>query len=127
MENGKPDLIERSAVFELLNAAANDEKVRLEASADIRSGRSVRLRAEGALKMIAKIRLSIGNKVMMPAADVPDSRVYSYARFEDHYRLVPCDEDVTCMACGYKRPRLRGEKVFFCNLCGACIGGLSEQ
>ena len=124
MENVKPDLIERSAVLELLSAAENDEKLRKDAVSIFKNDR---LQAEGARKMIAVLRLSIGNKVMMPAADVPDSRVYSYARFEDHYRLVPCDEDVTCMACGYKRPRLRGEKVFFCNLCGACIGGLSEQ
>ncbi len=52
---------------------------------------------------------------------------YSYLQAAEKYRMVPCDEEITCMQCGYKRPRLRNENVFFCSICGACVGGLYEE
>jgi formylmethanofuran dehydrogenase subunit E len=58
--------------------------------------------------------------------EAEDQQIYDYAEFTDHYRLVPCDDDVRCHRCGYKRPRPRGEEVNFCSLCGCCFG-LKEE
>lgn len=59
---------------------------------------------------------------MIPGAEATET-TYSYLKREDHYRLIPCDEDVTCAACGMKRPRLRGEVIRRCQNCGAIFEG----
>lgn len=59
---------------------------------------------------------------IIEGADAEETK-YSYLKREDHYRMIPCDEDVTCAACGMKRPRLRNEVIRRCQCCGAIFEG----
>lgn len=58
----------------------------------------------------------------LPDEDV-ERRVYSYMRTEGDYRHMFCDEKMTCAACGFTRPVLRGEQIFRCQKCGAYFTG----
>lgn len=64
----------------------------------------------------------IENPETIPSEDV-EKRVYSYMRAVGDYRHVFCDEKMTCAACGFSRPVLRGEKILRCQFCGAHYTG----
>lgn len=64
----------------------------------------------------------ISNPEIIEAADV-EKRVYSYMRAVGDYRHMFCDEKITCAACGFSRPMLRGERILRCQNCGAYYTG----
>lgn len=106
------DLIDRAEALQLIE---NEEQAQREKRRDS-INKIERMEARGAQNALQKIQDGLAK------LDPIDPRTYDVATFTDHYRLIPCDEDVTCGACGYKRPRPRGEKIFFCSICGACFG-----
>ena len=64
----------------------------------------------------------IENPETVPDEDV-ERRVYSYLKTEGDYRMVPCEDRMTCASCGFTRPMLRNEQVFRCQKCGAYYTG----
>ena len=58
----------------------------------------------------------------LPDEDV-ERRVYSYLKTEGDYRMVPCEDRMTCANCGFTRPMLRNEQIFRCQKCGAYFTG----
>lgn len=105
-------LIDRAEALQLIE---NEEQAQREHCRDS-INLIKRTKAVGAQNALQKIRDRLAK------LDPIDPQIYDYAEFTDHYRLVPCDDDVRCHHCGYKRPRLRGENIFFCSICGACFG-----
>lgn len=59
----------------------------------------------------------------VPGEDV-ERRVFSYLKTEGDYRMVPCEDRMTCANCGFTRPMLRNEQVFRCQKCGAYFTGV---
>lgn len=106
------DPIDRAEALQLIE---NEEQAQREQCRDS-INLIKRAKAVGAKNALQKVRDGLAK------LDPIDPRTYDVATFTDHYRLIPCDEDVTCGACGYKRPRLRSENIFFCSICGACFG-----
>ena len=52
-----------------------------------------------------------------------ERRVYSYLKTEGDYRMVQCEDKMTCANCGFTRPMLRNERVLRCQNCGAYFTG----
>lgn len=117
------DLISRSAVLDLIDRY--DKAPMIEENRD-RIDPVKRAKAKGARMILQQLRAAAERTADLPPAEGAEYRRYGYMKVDPNYRLVPCDEDITCQACGYKRPRLRNETVFFCSRCGTCVGGLAE-
>lgn len=110
------DLIDRNAALIIIG---EEEQIAREEERDFISP-TKKATARGKKIALRQIRESIEK------LENVDPRRYDVATYTDHYRMIPCDEDVTCGACGYKRPRLRNERIYFCSVCGACIGAFTE-
>lgn len=121
----KNDLIEREALMQMLGRCETDALFVGEQR--LVAGRRSRKIGYGAQYMLDLIKSRAADPEQLPPADAACVRRYGYAKYEDHYRMVPCDEDITCMVCGNKRPRLRNENVMYCSSCGAVLGGLVED
>lgn len=64
----------------------------------------------------------IENPETVPDADA-ERRVFSYLKTEGDYRMIPCEDRMTCANCGFSRPMLRNEQIFRCQKCGAYFTG----
>lgn len=105
------ELIYRTKALELIDYEILAQKAAQKTRAPIRK-REARA-AEKALTLVSRQLLAL---------EPEDPQIYDYAELTDHYRLIPCDDDVRCHHCGYKRPRPRGEEINFCSMCGCCFG-----
>ena len=104
--------------------AADLMKLIAERAEAVYTGRGRRMREiQRAIRETAESFLEeIENPEAVPDADV-ERRVYSYLKTEGDYRMIPCEDRMTCANCGFTRPMLRNEQIFRCQKCGAYYTG----
>lgn len=104
--------------------AADLMKLIAERAEAVYTGRGRRMREiQRAIRETAE---SFAQAIEDPEA-VPDAnaerRIFSYLKTEGEYRMVPCEDRMTCANCGFSRPMLRNERVLRCQNCGAYFTG----
>lgn len=105
------------------NAAELMQQIAERAEAVYAGGGRRRKEIQRAIRETAETFLqAIEDPETLPGEDV-ERRVYSYMRTEGDYRHMFCDEKMTCAACGFTRPVLRGETIIRCQNCGAYYTG----
>lgn len=105
------------------NAADLVKLIEERAAAVYEGGGRRRKEIQRAIRETAETFLqAIEDPETLPDEDV-ERRVYSYLKTEGDYRMVPCEDRMTCANCGFSRPMLRNERVLRCQNCGAFYTG----